>query len=556
MRALIGFLLAFSGMPAALACSCGGSDPFLTMATRADLVVLATVQSHVAHGVDVRVDAVYSGDETRPVIRAWGDDGASCRPYTRGVPVGSQWVLALVEARESGPASPAGPEYAIEGCGEKLLPVSSESVYLAEQQARWRLTRLAGEIALLDRMPPALSRFEAANIRGLVSPQESLVAPAAPFPDAPGPFCATPIVSPIDGATLASVETIAAGRFDAPGGASADLVRAYSRLPSLCRVTGEYVPTPDIAMPFELWLPLLSWNGEAEGVVIAPPGTSHDLLGAVDSGALLSGSALFALGAPPGVLVDADDAIEGFRAIVGRLRPSNMDEAHAFRGGSRSRTGGVFSSALVMPTVARGPGRIEGRVTLNNEPVEGLRLRLVLNAGALSPWVGSDRNGVYSFDLPFGSYSIDGYELDVRSADAALPGATDHPRQSVRMDAVDVGASGPAQGLHLRYTYPVRIQWPVGTVSVEQARRIVWDPYPGAQSYRVRVSRRDPRARFDRTPTTWTVRDIAGTAVDIPAGALALESGRYFLQVTAFDAAGEEIARAGSIVGQEFRIVE
>ena len=95
MRILVGVLLIVAGVPTALACTCGPGEPFLTKAYRANLIVLGAVVSHEAHGMDFRIESVYRGTETREVIRAWGDEGASCRPYTSTFAPGSRWSSAL-----------------------------------------------------------------------------------------------------------------------------------------------------------------------------------------------------------------------------------------------------------------------------------------------------------------------------------------------------------------------------------------------------------------------------------------------------------------------------
>jgi hypothetical protein len=58
-------------------------------------------------------------------IRIWGDDGALCRPYVRGFPRGSEWILAI---RPLAAEMPGRPDYFIPGCGAYWLKVDNGRV--------------------------------------------------------------------------------------------------------------------------------------------------------------------------------------------------------------------------------------------------------------------------------------------------------------------------------------------------------------------------------------------------------------------------------------------
>lgn len=550
MKYVLVLLLTLCGMPAALACSCGGSAPFLTMASRADLVVLGTVQAHEAHGVDLRVDAIYRGSDDREVIRAWGDDGASCRPYTRTYPVGLQIVLALKASSAYNDDEKGGVGYAIDGCGEMALPVSNGTVYIGSRQARVQLSRLEADIAMLDQTLLSATPQERRNLSGLV---ESGIVPglATEPPPVIETVCNFRLRNPVDGLSVATYESISAGLFDPPLGSDASLGRTYSGLPAICRVTGYFVPTRDTVMPFEMWLPSQDWNGGAEGRIFEP---SLGLGGAVDTTLLNRGTGVFGLALPATGIIDISNPVAKFREVVERLETSNQPTSRAFLGTTGVRSGGTaLHSMQILP---RGPGRMEGRVTVNDQPVAGLRLRLMLNALLWSPWVSTDSDGVYFFDLPYGTYSIDGYSIDSDSAEQLLSGTMDQARQPTRKDSVVVSASGAGRGLDLEYVEPIVVQWPAGDVTVGEARQIVWNRYPGASHYWIWIGRRDRAYRIDGLKTAWSAHDVQGTSIGVPSNEIGLGPGEYEIRMTAYDSNDEEIVSTRIYASHKFRIVE
>jgi len=559
MRILVGTFLFFTSLPAALACSCAGSAPFFEKAYRADLVVLGTVVSHEGHGMDFRIESVYRGDESRDVIRVWGDDGASCRPYTRTFATNSRWVLTLQVTSGNIDGETPGEDYAAQGCGEAHLAVSGNSVYLSDRQERWQIERLVTEIGLLDRMPPPIlaREIEENRIRDLLLNGESGTAapsPASPVDQATA-NCRSTTRQAIDGVGISAAEPIAAGGLDPPAGADQALARAYGQLPAICRVAGVFMPARDAIRPFELWIPLRSWSGQTAGVVIELAAASPDLVSAVGAGPLARGTAIFALMTPAGES-DTADVLTRFRGIVDRMRPVSLSSPRAYLGNTMLITGAMDPSRPSVAIVPRGPGRIEGRATLLGQPVANLKLRLALNSRLWSPWLSTDRDGYYSFDLPYGEYSIDGYQLDSNSADRLLPGAVDFPHVIQRVEPLKVDDSGPAQGFEFRYVYPVRVQWPVGSVTIDQARQVVWDPYPGAASYTLRVDRRDSAPTPNGLRKVWMVQNLAETSARLPPDALYLAPGIYDIVVWAIDANGEAIATVPGYRGVEFQIVE
>ena len=65
---------------------------------------------------------------------------------------------------------------------------------------------------------------------------------------------------------VTSAQTIAAGRFTAPGVSAAAASRAYADLPEFCRVELTLTPSPDSEIKSEVWLPQTGWNGKFQEV--------------------------------------------------------------------------------------------------------------------------------------------------------------------------------------------------------------------------------------------------------------------------------------------------
>ena len=112
-----------------LACDCPDAGPFLVVARSAPLVARGVVLSHVDHGLDFQVRAVYQGRETPKTIRVWGDTGTLCRQYASELPDGTEWVVALYrivpdEHRKDEKAT----DYQIPSCGEFSVRIEQGSI--------------------------------------------------------------------------------------------------------------------------------------------------------------------------------------------------------------------------------------------------------------------------------------------------------------------------------------------------------------------------------------------------------------------------------------------
>src|SRR5262249_49075167 len=60
--------------------------------------------------------------------------------------------------------------------------------------------------------------------------------------------------------TIALAETVAAGKFSAPGGRGGNA--AYANLPAFCRIAATLKPSSDSDIKIEVWMPTAGWNSK------------------------------------------------------------------------------------------------------------------------------------------------------------------------------------------------------------------------------------------------------------------------------------------------------
>jgi len=199
-----------------------------------------------------------------------------------------------------------------------------------------------------------------------------------------------------------------------------------------------------------------------------------------------------------------------------------------------------------------GQGRFNGVVTTGGAPTRGVRVRLMLNGSVLSQWGESDSQGAYSIAVPYGTYRVDGYEIDRESADAVLAGKIESPRNGFSSEVAPVSADRSGRAPNLDFVDPVRKALPLGEVSRTQPIVVSWEPYPGAAAYRVQLSEwkgggeyhgHDMRDVFDPYHAP-AVKEPSFNPADHD---VELHMGSYYsLTVDAVDASGHTIAMAPS----------
>lgn len=150
----------------------------------------------------------------------------------------------------------------------------------------------------------------------------------------------------------------------------------------------------------------------------------------------------------------------------------------------------VYSSAFSHDygsVLSTEPGRIVGSASINGEPLSGLLLRLALNGSVMSQWATTDANGRYEIGVPYGTYRIDGYELNRVVTKEILEGKIDHPQNVDTTGPFEVSEEETGQGLNLRFVDPVQLDIPKEKFSADEEIVIAWKAYPGANKYVVQV---------------------------------------------------------------------
>jgi hypothetical protein len=149
----------------------------------------------------------------------------------------------------------------------------------------------------------------------------------------------------------------------------------------------------------------------------------------------------------------------------------------------------AYSGEFVMSTkkvLSSGPGQIVGSFKLNGQPVEGLRIRLALNGSAKSQWAESNSEGQYIVSVPYGTYRIDGYELDDDVADKILPNKIDHPQNPHSSPPQEVNAQNIGYGLNFKFVDPIKKKIK-SKYSISEEIVLEWEPYPNAFFYTVDI---------------------------------------------------------------------
>lgn len=234
-------------------------------------------------------------------------------------------------------------------------------------------------------------------------------------------------------------------------------------------------------------------------------------------------------------------AVTSFYFIVPAILKSNFSEPEVivsvppleppkrFLGSSGIYTGGFTDNKKgVLPL---GPGRIVGGATANDKPVAGLKVRLALNGSVMSQWGITDKNGKYEISVPYGKYRIDGYELDMNSANSALPNKIDHPQIAHSSSDFEVSEDSVGYGLNLKFTDPIIKDISKKRFSMSEDVVIRWQPYSGASQYSVQLyDKSDPHEYYDnKTLFGWSERPtVTDTFIKLKEYKVDLKPGHYY----------------------------
>jgi len=125
------------------ACQCEGGSAFLDNIRNGDLVVKGKVikyhranekireihgKENFAVAMDVEISDVIVGDDTKKIVKVWGDPGHLCRRYIGNFPFQSEWMFILRRIDENWEYGGVD-DYEISVCGEYALEVKGENAW-------------------------------------------------------------------------------------------------------------------------------------------------------------------------------------------------------------------------------------------------------------------------------------------------------------------------------------------------------------------------------------------------------------------------------------------
>jgi len=176
-------------------------------------------------------------------------------------------------------------------------------------------------------------------------------------------------------------------------------------------------------------------------------------------------------------------------------KPPIIKNANGYLG-SHSRFSAGFSDNR-QGVLSIGPGKIVGNVIVDGKPVAGLKLRLALNGSVMSQWAVSNEKGIYHISVPYGKYKIDGYELDIFSANNVLTGKINQPNTIHSSNEFSVLEKTDGIGLTFSFVEPIKLILPKKRLSIKESIIIKWENYPGAKFYGVQIYEKKDRHSYD-----------------------------------------------------------
>jgi len=188
----------------------------------------------------------------------------------------------------------------------------------------------------------------------------------------------------------------------------------------------------------------------------------------------------------PSILENKYSTSEAVKLNEGEIKqPPSLNSSGRFLGSP-----GIYSGDFMdnrEGVLSSGDGVITGTVLANENPVEGLKLRLALNGRVMSQWATTDKNGEYRVSVPYGEYQIDGYELNHSLANRLLPGKINHPENRHSTGTFRVSAGQEGHGLKFRFVDPIVKKLDKSKYSSSETVILKWEGYPGATEYTIQV---------------------------------------------------------------------
>ncbi len=208
-----------------------------------------------------------------------------------------------------------------------------------------------------------------------------------------------------------------------------------------------------------------------------------------------------------------------------------------------------------LSVLAPGDARIEGAAYVNGTPVEGLRLRLVVNAAAYTQWATTDELGRYAIRLPSGDYAINGFQLDSDIANDLIGGKIDDPSMPCDIEPIKVTPERPGTGFTFRFIDPVVLDGVKRRYKSGEEIVFTWVHYPGAAAYRIYLIKRVPDNGSTRLVPVIERRGFLETdltRVSLAEEGISLSPADYQIEIHALNEAGKVISQS---LQREFEIV-
>ncbi|CCO48533.1 conserved hypothetical protein [Vibrio nigripulchritudo SOn1] len=150
-----------------------------------------------------------------------------------------------------------------------------------------------------------------------------------------------------------------------------------------------------------------------------------------------------------------------------------------------------------LPTITNGAGSISGVATIDGRTLKGLKLRLLLNMEAFTQWVETDENGVYTASVPFGDYSINGYEFDLDFLNNVLSGKILSENSTRFIEKVTIDSRGEGKGLEFNFLTPITKKTTNVIFDASESVVLKWQSVEEADYYTIHITGKSNRAEDD-----------------------------------------------------------
>lgn len=198
-----------------------------------------------------------------------------------------------------------------------------------------------------------------------------------------------------------------------------------------------------------------------------------------------------------------------------------------------------------------GPGEIKGSVTSNGKPAQNLKLRLALNGEVMSQWATTNSLGEYVISVPYGEYTIDGFELDSKSANEVLAGLIDNPMSSHSSGVFSVTEEKQGDGINFKFIDPVIKTTQQAAYNLNEPVIISWESYAGAVIYSLQVYEKSTPYEYlgNNTLFSWSSRpQTSETSIDLKDYTQDLKSGYYYsYEIQAIGGKGQQISETSRV---------